>query len=158
MPYRAEDVWTDIGGEEVHAFRELTLAIEALRQAVAEHLGVGVTDAIALSYLAADGPLTPGDLAEAMRLAPSSITAVVDRLAAAGAVGRSPVQGDRRQVTVTITPRGQQWLQWSSSQVRDILAAADLPDRDAFIEGMGALTTALRTQIGQIQADVATVH
>ncbi len=150
MPHRGETVSPEINGVDVHAFRELTLAIEVLRQAVANRLGVGVTDTVALSYLAADGPLSPRDLAEVMRLAPSSITAVVDRLAAAGAVVRTPVESDRRQVTVTITPLGQRWLQWSSGQVRELLGAADLPDRDSFIEGLSALTTALRLQVGRI--------
>lgn len=157
MPRSGKAVSPDIDDVGVHAFRELTLAIEVLRQAVANRLGVGVTDTVALSYLA-EGPSSPRELAAAMRLAPSSITAVVDRLAAAGAVVRTPVESDRRQVTVTITPLGRRWLRWTSGQVREILASADLQDRDRFVEGLGALTTSLRRQVGEIDTGTDSVR
>ena len=156
MPRRGKAGPPDLDDAGVHAFRELTLAIEVLRQAVANRLGIGVTDTVALSYLATHGPLPPRDLATAMRLAPSSITAVVDRLAVAGAVVRTPVESDRRQVTVTITPLGQEWLRWTSDQVRETFASADLPDRDAVIDGLGALTTSLRQQVARIDAGTDT--
>lgn len=70
-------------------------------QAIASRSGVNVTDMQCLNLLLLRGPMTPGQLAEAMFLTTGgAITAVVDRLEKAGLVYRRRDRRDRRRVLV----------------------------------------------------------
>lgn len=72
------------------------------RVAVADHLGMNLTDLECLSALLAGGGMNQGQLAEHLGLSASGITMVVDRLAAAGLVHRAREGVDRRKVLVTL--------------------------------------------------------
>lgn len=95
------------------ALRALTLAAMEVRHAVADALGIAVTDTYALSCLAADGPVAPRDLARRLSIATSSVTTVVDRLERAGLAFRRPRAGDRRTHDVVLSERGARALQWA---------------------------------------------
>jgi DNA-binding MarR family transcriptional regulator len=123
--------------DALDAYRNLTLAAEEFRHASATHFGVGVTETVAMSYLAATGPMSARDLAKAMGLAPSSITSVLDRLESAGIATRSAVEGDRRAVLVTITPR---------DRLRVALRSMALDSLPELTQNLKLLAKALRTQ------------
>jgi DNA-binding MarR family transcriptional regulator len=82
--------------------QELSNATIAFHEAVAEGLGLHVTDHKALGYLYRHGPLPAGRLAELSGLTTGSATAMIDRLERAGYVKRERDPEDRRKVIVVI--------------------------------------------------------
>jgi DNA-binding MarR family transcriptional regulator len=73
--------------------------------AIAQLAGMNRTDMRCLDIVGQQGPMTAGQLARAARLTSGAVTAVLDRLEAAGLVRRSRDSGDRRRVMVEVTPR-----------------------------------------------------
>src|SRR5690348_3147778 len=77
----------------------------------AEGLGrMGLTESRAhlLWELQHRGPCTQRALADALHVAPRTITTLIDALASTGFVTREPHPSDRRATLVTFTPRGQE--------------------------------------------------
>ena len=72
------------------ALRELILAGERYRIAVASHLDLTVNESRAISHLLARGPMGQTDLATALGLTTSSTTTLVDRLVGREMVVRVP--------------------------------------------------------------------
>ena len=68
--------------------------------AVAERLGMSVTDMKCYSILRQAGPLTAGEIAGHMNLTTGAITGVIDRLEKVELVRRVPDRNDRRRVVV----------------------------------------------------------
>ncbi len=83
--------------------RELARAMDLFDEAACSALGVSRSDLRALNLLE-HGPLRPVELAAELRLTKAAITALIDRLAAAGYVRRTAVPGDRRSVAVELQP------------------------------------------------------
>jgi DNA-binding MarR family transcriptional regulator len=69
-------------------------------QAIADALGVNVTDLKCLDLARGAGEITPGKLAELTGLTSGTVTAVLDRLERAGYVRRERDTKDRRKVLV----------------------------------------------------------
>ncbi|GAA2760063.1 MarR family winged helix-turn-helix transcriptional regulator [Actinopolymorpha rutila] len=90
----------------MQAGREQSNAIVMYHSAVATRLGLSTTDEKILDLLEREGPLTAGQLVERTRLAPSSITAAIDRLQRGGFARRRPYAKDRRRVTVELCHEG----------------------------------------------------
>ena len=76
---------------------------ELFDSTVIELAGVNRTDWRCLDILGTRGPMTPGLLADAVRLTTGAVTGVLDRLEAAGLVRRIRDTQDRRRVIVEIT-------------------------------------------------------
>ena len=72
-------------------------------EAACRALGVGRSDLRALNLLE-HGPLQAAALAEALGLTRAAVTTLVDRLAAAGYVTRTPAPRDRRAVLIGLQP------------------------------------------------------
>jgi DNA-binding MarR family transcriptional regulator len=94
------------GGEiaplvELLGFR-LSTATVLFHAAVAERVGVGVTDMKCYSLLRQTGPLTAGELAQRVSLTTGAITGVIDRLEKVGLARRAPDPQDRRRVVVEL--------------------------------------------------------
>jgi DNA-binding MarR family transcriptional regulator len=94
--------------------------------------GLTVAQVRALLALDRSDAATAGEVAEAARLSPASVTAMLDDLERDGIVTRVRSDADRRQVLVTLTDEGRAvlkkrrrlWLQrWDR-------ALADVPERD----------------------------
>lgn len=105
--------------------RELTRAVRALSsgadrycRAVAQLLGLSSSAVLAMGHLHLKGPLTPRALASDLALTTGSITALVDRLCAAGYAERSAHPNDRRSLLVELTAKGHR-------AIADGYAAAD---------------------------------
>lgn len=84
------------------AGRDLSNVIVMFHSAVAAKLGLSATDEKILDLLERESPLTAGQLVERTRLAPSSITAAIDRVERKGFVRRGTHPQDRRRVTVEL--------------------------------------------------------
>ena len=63
---------------------------------------------ILLELLAHDGEMTQRDLQEASCITSASLSEVIAKLEAEGLVSRERSETDRRQLTVTLTPEGEQ--------------------------------------------------
>ena len=101
-PGRAELI-----AELSHQLRVNTMWTVLLHHAVAGRSGINVTDMQCLNLLQLRGPMTPGQLADAMFLTTGgAITAVVDRLERAGMVRRRRDEQDRRRVLVEAVTDG----------------------------------------------------
>lgn len=70
----------------------------------AERAGMRPTDLEALDILALTGPIPAGRLAALTGLSSGSVTALIDRLEAAGCARREPDPADRRRVIVQPLP------------------------------------------------------
>src|SRR5215467_14448614 len=81
-------------------FREMSAATIMFHQAVADRLGMNVTDHKCADILSRTGPITAGELAERTGLTTGAITGVIDRLAKAGFVRRAKDPHDRRRVII----------------------------------------------------------
>jgi DNA-binding MarR family transcriptional regulator len=90
-----------------HQARVRTLWTVLLHNAIASRSGTNVTDMQCINLLQLRGPMTPGQLADAMFLTTGgAITAVIDRLEKAGMVRRRRDEEDRRRVIVEATEGG----------------------------------------------------
>lgn len=100
-----------------YALREFSMFSEAAAKAV------GLTPRQHQALLAIRGfpgrdTLTVGELAQRLQIQPNSVVGLVDRLAAEQLVARSTAAGDRRQVLVSLTPRGLSLLEQLSKAHR----------------------------------------
>jgi DNA-binding MarR family transcriptional regulator len=87
-----------------HQARVSTLWTVLLHNAIASRSGINVTDMQCINLLQLRGPMTPGQLADAMFLTTGgAITTVIDRLEKAGMVRRRRDEQDRRRVLVEAT-------------------------------------------------------
>lgn len=89
-------------GEVVAALRADGSARDALDQAVADRLGINITDLRCLDVLD-QGRSTPGEIATALGLTTGAVTTLLDRLERAGYVQRLRDSTDRRRVNVELT-------------------------------------------------------
>lgn len=89
-----------------HRVRDLLVAGEEYRFVFARRTGIGLTDASALGHLFHGGPQSPSQIAVRLNLTPASVTALADRLDAAGFLSRTPHPRDRRQNVLALTPAG----------------------------------------------------
>jgi DNA-binding MarR family transcriptional regulator len=115
MPAGPEkEVWSMTAPDRTELLTELnrqarvsTLWTVLLHTAIASRSGINVTDVQCVNLLQLRGPMTPGQLAEAMFLTTGgAITAVIDRLEKAGMVRRRRDEADRRRVIVEAAEGG----------------------------------------------------
>jgi len=81
-------------------FRQMSAATIMFHQAVADRLGLNVTDHKCADILMRGGPMTAGELARHTGLTTGAITGVIDRLERAGFARRAKDPNDRRRVIV----------------------------------------------------------
>lgn len=86
--------------ERTFDFREFTFELIRHQQAIADRLGLNLTDFKALGLLHRRGDMTPKGLAEAMGMSAAATTTIIDRLERAGYVERKRGGGDRRSLIV----------------------------------------------------------
>jgi DNA-binding MarR family transcriptional regulator len=87
------------------AVRAYQTAVDNFDQAIADHVGINRTDARCIDLIDQTGGMTAGELARAAGLTTGAVTAVVDRLEAAGFARRVPDPGDRRRVRIEATEK-----------------------------------------------------
>ena len=84
-------------------FREMSTETIMLHQAVADRLGLHITDHKCLDFVYRHGAMTAGRLAELSGLTTGAVTGIIDRLEAAGYVQRADDPKDRRKTIVQPT-------------------------------------------------------
>jgi DNA-binding MarR family transcriptional regulator len=83
-------------------FRQMSAGTVMFHQAVADRLGLHVTDHKCADLILRHGSMTAGALATLTGLTTGAITGVVDRLEGAGLARRVPDSNDRRRVMIEI--------------------------------------------------------
>ncbi|MFB6890176.1 MarR family winged helix-turn-helix transcriptional regulator [Kitasatospora sp. NPDC056327] len=118
----------------------------AARGQLAERLarrGLRLWDMAVLAALADFGPHSQRDLVRRLRIDPSDMAKVTDRLAAAGHVERTRDTADRRRVSVTVTGAGRALLaelQAEAHAVQDeVLAPLSPAERTVLHELLGRI-------------------
>jgi DNA-binding MarR family transcriptional regulator len=81
--------------------------LESISKRMRATVGVTGPQRLVLRLVAHYERPSPGVLAEALRVHPSSLTGVLRRLERAGLIRRAPDPSDGRRAIVTLTPRGQ---------------------------------------------------
>ncbi|MFD1083524.1 MarR family winged helix-turn-helix transcriptional regulator [Micromonospora andamanensis] len=88
----------------MRAGRETARLSMVFRYAIAERLGLTVSDLECLDHLADVGPATAGQVAERTNLTTGAVTSMLRRLQQAGYVTAERDPADRRRVIVTLRP------------------------------------------------------
>lgn len=85
-----------------------------------------------LLHLARSGPLTQGELAEAMEVERPTMARLIDGMETGGMVRREVVPGDRRQRRIVLTPAAQGQAEAVLALTEHLCAEilADIPDED----------------------------
>jgi DNA-binding MarR family transcriptional regulator len=84
----------------IEAMRETSTVTIMFHEAIAERLGMNVTDHKCAGILLQGGPITAGELARLTGLTTGAITGVIDRLEKAGFARRARDANDRRRVII----------------------------------------------------------
>lgn len=92
-------------GALVRQVRHFIAASILFNQAVADRVGLHLTDMQCLNLLEMLGSTTPGDLARHMGLTTGGVTVMLDRLEKRGYLRREPNPGDRRSLLVRLLPK-----------------------------------------------------
>ena len=107
-----------------------------------------------MSYLAEHPGARPGELARLLRLAPNSVTTLLNGLEARELVARAAGESDRRTVSLNLTPTGTQAVQRWQATNRTILQAALGELRPGSREALRTALPALGELVHAIDASV----
>jgi DNA-binding MarR family transcriptional regulator len=111
------------------ALRRVAEADRGLRVAAGEHVGLNIVDFEAVRFLAEEGPVPAGRIAEAMGITTGAVTGLIDRLERAGWVERARHEIDRRQVVVQLASARRALID-ADRALRDRLLGEALADLD----------------------------
>lgn len=122
---------------------------------LAEH-GVGVSQGYTLLSLPQEGNLSMNKLSEAMGLANSTTTRIVDQLVRKGLVRRKPDDVDRRVVNISLTPKGQALWRTLDKEQQDFFKQAfdEIPEdeRPAIVRCLEQITSLISKALEGIGA------
>ena len=117
------------------AIRRQVHAWESLRLVLAEQIGLGLTEFVALGHIYDSGAITATELGELLHLTSGSVTALINRLEASGYAERVENPDDRRSVLITTCPAGEDAWSWVIEQTYAPVARAvrgsELSTKDA---------------------------
>lgn len=145
----------DAGGDDISrlqdAFASVVRALGLLRPDTTScGQPVSVTEAHAIAELHGRGPLTQQELAAALGLQKSTVSRLVDQLAAGDLAARTPNPSDRRSVLVELTRNGKRRARRLAKARRALFAGLlDQLDEDArrtVVDGLTHLDEAARAR------------
>ncbi len=114
--------------------------------------GVSASQGYTLLSLPQEGTLSMNELSEAMGLANSTTTRIVDQLVKKGLVRRREDEEDRRVVRVQLTARGRELWQALTNELQDFFARAmegiREDERPAILHALERLTNTLEKALG----------
>jgi DNA-binding MarR family transcriptional regulator len=101
---------------------------------------VTLTQYRSLVVLSSRGPQNLAGLAEAVGVTPATATRMCDRLVRKKLIVRKPEQGDRRQVRLELTPKGQQLVGTVTvrrrREIESILSALDPAEQTILVQSL----------------------
>ena len=110
----------DLEKQVMIAAQEQGITSVTFRTAIARKLGLSITEAECLSFLAVKGTSTPTEISRYTGLTTGSTTTMLDRLEKANYLKRKPNPNDRRGVIIEISSK---WGQTAGMLVKDLVAA-----------------------------------
>jgi DNA-binding MarR family transcriptional regulator len=129
--------------------REFAARVVLFHEAVGENVGLNATDVKVLRLLGGQS-MTAGQLAENIGLTGAAVTALVDRLEAAGYATRERDEIDRRRVTIRAVPAKMRKIdrlyEAYSTEMAKTLAAYDSKEFAAIEDFLGRTTKLLTEQ------------
>lgn len=139
---------------------ELTHGLESASKRMLATLGLTGPQRLVLRIIGHHGRISPGELAEVLRVHPSSLTGVLRRLEDAELLRRESDPFDRRRAWLQLTRRGLRLNAEREGTIEAAVAAVLAEQPDARIEAaktlIGALAAALGTQPPAAAADTPT--
>ncbi len=133
------------------AYPQIFLACHVHHTTSARAHGLTQRDADVLAHLDQHSPVTAGELARHLGVAPSTLSEAIDGLEARGLAVRSRRGPDRRRVELRITPTGIAAMQagsvLDSGRVAALLAAVSPGERAAAVRGLERFATAARVLV-----------
>lgn len=94
-----------MGGDLTRAYMRYNAALLTMSAHLAADLNLTLSEMAACDHLHLDGPLTPRELGQRVKLSSGAVTPLIDRLEARGFVERRPHPSDRRSVFVHYLPQ-----------------------------------------------------
>jgi DNA-binding MarR family transcriptional regulator/CheY-like chemotaxis protein len=115
----------------------------------AAKLGISQTKLAVLMYLSGEPDFcaSPSELAKHCGVSRAAMTGLLDGLESDGYVARDSHPSDRRALTIKLTPKGQQFLDWispqDSYQLSELMEALSEPEREKIQELATKITNLL---------------
>ena len=113
-------------------------------------LGLTMTQLRVLFLLRAEGGASAGAMAEALKVAPSTLTRIVDRLVRQGLVRRETDDGDRRLVRHYLSARGASTVEElersGRARINEVMDRLSAPQLERLVSALEDLTAALDAQ------------
>ena len=132
------------------------LGAPAYEEAIADRLGLNVTDLRALELVVAEPGLTAGQIADRSALTTGAVTGVLDRLERAGYVERRPDPADRRSVTIhPVVGRASQLAEARAAGDRELgrlLSGHDEKTRAAILAFLDAANAVVTGEAARLRA------
>jgi DNA-binding MarR family transcriptional regulator len=125
----------------------------------AQRLGVNLTDLHCLNIIEERGGVTAGELAAEAGLTSGAITGVIDRLERAGYAARVRAEGDRRKVTVGVTPAfyataGEIWGPLKADWDRLLTSRFTVAQLDTVIDVLRTTNEIARRHMDRVRDDI----
>lgn len=133
----------------LRGLRRIMRAAEMAERRLAAETGLTPSQLLLLQEVARRGEATPSSLAAAVQFSQATVTNLADRLEALGLVARRRGDQDRRQIWVSVTPKGRQILETAPDMLQAQFSGRfqNLPDWEqamivAMLERLGSLLDA----------------
>ncbi|HEX5498978.1 MAG TPA: MarR family transcriptional regulator [Thermomicrobiales bacterium] len=128
----------------LRAYLRAVIFAEPIQLELLRRHGITLADLRSLRILRDLGRVPISCFADALGISRSTATGLVDRFESRGLVTREADAGDRRVVSIGLTPRGQEALEdWSLYEDSDLgrrIATLSLPEQRAFADLIERLT------------------
>ncbi len=136
---------------EVHRFVRRQSAEAWMR------LNLTVPQLKTLFFVSNEGGTSPGRLAQALKVTPSNVTGIIDRLVEQGLLSRQSSPADRRVLRLAVTVKGEDMLaglrERRTSVLRDILFGLSAEELETLVSGLTALARSTRERAATDRAD-----
>lgn len=133
------------------SLREAYLALRGWRAGLLSGLNLSFSEYVAME-LCSRAPVRASDIAEAIGVTAAGATDLIDRLEARHLVQRTSDSTDRRVVLVDLTRTGERLFREAQlsqrAMLRRLTGAMTDEERRALLEGLSALTRAVRREAG----------
>lgn len=153
-PRKSADLREEIG----ELLRRFGATSEDLSRAFGTRHGLHHTAARAIMELMesaeAGTPMTAGGLGVALDLTPASVTALVDRMVAAGHVRREPDPSDRRRVLLVVEPGavdlGEEFFHPLAEDLETMMSGYSVPELEVVGRFLGDSIDAVRDHLSRL--------
>jgi MarR family transcriptional regulator, lower aerobic nicotinate degradation pathway regulator len=138
----------------LNRIRQLVRTLRSFEKEAQARYGIGAAQMFILHILQHEDKLSPNDLADRTATDQSSVSLAVRKLVEQGYVKRTPSADDRRQVELSLTPKGKSVVRRSPPAVQERLmsSVARMPaaERSQLVRLLDRLLTGLVVDTGSV--------